>query len=58
MKNIIIIILGGFVILYRLMTFKINSKYEKWFEITSGILVWVNVLIILGCIRSYRSIIE
>lgn len=36
-----------FVVLFKLMTFTIKSEYDKWFDITCGLLVWLNVIIII-----------
>ena len=36
-----------FLVLFKLMTFTIKSEYGKWFDITIGLLVWLNVIIII-----------
>jgi hypothetical protein len=37
-----------FTILFKLMTFKgVNSEYSRWFDISSSILIWLNILIII-----------
>lgn len=35
-----------FVKMYELMTFKIESKYDRWFEVGCGISVWLNLFVI------------
>lgn len=32
------------VVMFRLMTFTIKSEYERWFEIGSGIILWLVIL--------------
>jgi hypothetical protein len=36
-----------FVIMFRLMTFTIKSEYGRWFEIASGLSIWLNVFVIV-----------
>lgn len=36
-----------FVVMFRLMTFTIKSEYDRWFEIASGLLVWLNMFVIV-----------
>ena len=46
-----------FIILFHLMTFTIKSDYEKWFEITSGFLVWLNLFVITYSVLSILNVL-
>ena len=44
---IFIVIARFFVIIAKLMTFTIKSEYDRWFEIASGLLIWLNMFVIV-----------
>ena len=35
-----------FVVLFQVATFTIKSEYSRWFEIASGMLIWLNLFVI------------
>jgi hypothetical protein len=36
--------------MYKLMTFTIQSEYDRWFNIISGLLIWLNIFVIIYCL--------
>jgi len=40
------IIASFFIVIFKLMTFTMKSKYERWFEIICGIFMWLDFFII------------
>jgi len=49
-------IMGLFVVLFRVATFR-KSEYERWFDIVSGALVWVNLAVIGWCVLNILNVL-
>ena len=54
---IFIVIARFFVIMFKLMTFTIKSKYDRWFEIASGLLMWLNIFVIVYSILKGSNVL-
>ena len=46
-----------FIVLFQVATFTIKSEYERWFEIASGLLIWLNLFVIGYSVLSILNVL-
>lgn len=55
--NIAVVIARFFKIMFKLMTFTIKSEYDRWFEVSGGLLVWLNMFVIVYAVLSILNVL-
>ena len=57
MANTRNIVTSFLIIMFQLTTFTIKSEFDRWFEIVSGLLMWLNVFLIVYAILKGMGVI-
>jgi len=57
MANTRNIVTSFLIIMFQLITFTIKSEFDRWFEIVSGLLMWLNVFLIVYAILKGMGVI-